>query len=423
MSAFFPFHPLRKRNLFPLSVSLLCLLAAPGGIAQPNYRPGYVVTSSGDTLKGLVNDHTEAKNARECFFKAASEEPPRQYGPDQLHGYGFADGKMYESKRVRLDSTTSETVFVELLVKGRLSLYHYKVGNHYLAGKTPEELVELTRVEKTIERDGVPYVIVREFYKGTLIYMTLDCPRLKRKLDRLPFVHNDLIRVVHEYNTCNDSSASFRTKRKLVTAKAGLVAGFNRSRLRFSADHPKYDYLAKASLDEKAYPFVGLYVQTTIPWVTDRLTLRFEGQYSQHAYTSYREFKRAESTYREDVSISREYLRFPMLLRYTYPKGSFRPFAGLGFHLDVALRGDSRLIQERELANTVTTHEQPAVATRTPEIGGVAGAGLELNLGKRYRLQTELRGSLSTGLVEKPVLAESYTPRTTNWSLQVGFGF
>jgi hypothetical protein len=423
MSALFPFHPLRKRHLFSPLVSLLCLLAAPGGIAQPNYRPGYVVTSSGDTLKGLVNDHTEVNNARECSFKAASEESPRKYGPDQLGGYGFANGKMYESKRVRLDSTTSATVFVELLVKGRLSLYHYKVGDHYFAGKSPEELVELTRVEKTIERDGVPYVVVREFYKGTLIYMTLDCPRLKRKLDHLPFVLNDLIRVVHEYNTCNDTSASLRTKRKFITAKAGLTGGVNRSWLHFSTDQVKYNYLTKASLDMNAYPFAGLYVQTTLPWVTDRITLWFEGQYSQHAHTSYREFKTAESIYREDVSISRQYLRFPVLLRYTYPKGSLRPFAGVGCRLDVTLSGDSRVTQERELVNTVTTLEQPAVATSSSEVGGVAGAGLELHLAKRCRLQVELRGSLGTGLVQKPSQAESFTSRTTNWSLQVGLGF
>jgi hypothetical protein len=302
-------------------------------------------------------------------------------------------------------------------------LYHYKVGNHYFAGKSPEELVELTRVEKTIERDGVPFVVVREFYKGTLIYMTLDCPRLKRKIEQLRFEHNDLLRVVHEYNTCTDTNASFRTKRKFVTAKAGLTAGFNRSRLRFSTDQVKYDYLTKASLDAKAYPFAGLYVQTTLPWVTDRITMWFEGQYSQHDYTSYREFKKAESIYREDVSISRQYLRFPVMLRYTYPKGSLRPFAEVGVRLDVTLRGDSRVTQDRELVNTVTTLEQPAVATGSAEIGGVAGAGLELNLVKRYRLQVELRGSPGNGLVQKPTVAESYTSRTTNWSLQAGFGF
>lgn len=403
--------------------SLLCWLPAPHAAAQPNYRPGYVVSSTGDTLKGLVNDGTEVKNARQCAFKAAAEEPPRQYGSDQLNGYGFTDGKMYESRRIRVDSTTAETVFVELLVKGRLSLYHYKVGNHYFAGKSPEELVKLTRVEKTIERDGVPFVVVREFYKGTLIYMTLDCPQLKRKIDRLPFGHTDLLRIVHEYNTCTGTSASFRTKRKFVTAKAGLTGGFNRSRLRFSTDEVKYDYLTKASLDVNAYPFAGLYVQTTLPWVTDRITLWFEGQYSQHAHTSYREFKTAESIYREDVSISRQYLRFPVLLRYTYPKGSLRPFAGVGCRLDVTLSGDSRVTQERELVNTVTTLEQPAVATSSSEVGGVAGAGLELHLAKRYRLQVELRGSLGTGLVQKPNLSETYASRSTNWSLQVGLGF
>lgn len=423
MFTLFLLNPLPKWQLFSVLTGLLYLLLAPDGVAQPNYQPGYVVTAAGDTLKGLINDRTEVKNAQQCSFKAASEEPPRQYGPEQLNGYGFADGKMYESKRIRADSVTSATVFVELLVKGRLSLYHYKVGSRYFAEKSPQEPAELTRVEKTIERDGVPYVVVQEFYKGTFTYLTLDCPRLKRKIDRLPFEHNDLVRVVQEYNTCNDTTASFRTKRKFITAKAGLTAGFNRSRLRFSSDQAGADYLTKASLDVKAYPFAGLYVQTTLPWVTDRLTLWFEGQYSQHQYTSFREFKTAESIYREDVFISREYLRFPVLLRYTYPKGSLRPFAGVGVRLDVALSGDSRAIQERELSNRVTTSEKPAVATRGGELGGVAGAGLELRLAKRYRLQAELRGSLGNGLVQKPTLPENYTARTTIWTLQVGLGF
>ncbi|HEX8529087.1 MAG TPA: hypothetical protein VF646_03660 [Cytophagales bacterium] len=55
---------------------------------------------------------------------------------------------------------------------------------------------ELTRLEKTVERDGVPFVVVQALYKGTLTYLTLDCPRLKLKIDVLPFENNSLQRLV-----------------------------------------------------------------------------------------------------------------------------------------------------------------------------------------------------------------------------------
>ncbi len=411
-----------KRHLFSL---LACLLrwAAPEAVAQPNYQPGYVVMSTGDTLRGLVNDRAEMKNARECSFKAVPDEAPRQYGPEQLNGYGFTTGKMYESRRIRLDSVTVATVFVELLVKGRLSLYHYKVGDRYFAEKPPEELRELTRVEKRIERDGIPYVVVHALYKGTLTYMTLDCPRLKRKIDRLPLDLDDLLRVVQEYNACSDTTASVRTRRKFVTLKAGLVAGTNRSRLRFTGGEAQDSYLTQAPLSLQAAPFAGLYLQTTIPWVTERLTLWFEGQLSRDDYWYYREFTKGESTYREDVSAYRRYFRFPALLRYTYPKGRVRPFAQAGFRLDLALESRNSVIQERELFRQVTTIEKPAFAMRNSEVGGVAGAGLELRFAKRYRLHAELRGSYGNGLAQPSTSLTYYRSRTTTWSLQAGFGF
>ncbi|WP_167851958.1 hypothetical protein [Hymenobacter elongatus] len=111
----------------------LCLLAVPlvalssVAFAQSDFRPGYVVPTTGDTLRGEVDYRGEQRQAILCRFRAAANGAEVAYTPAQLRGYGLAQGQHYHSQL--LPGAVPQYVFLEVLALGTLALYHHADEN------------------------------------------------------------------------------------------------------------------------------------------------------------------------------------------------------------------------------------------------------------------------------------------------------
>src|SRR5688572_22358710 len=93
------------------------------GFAQTDFRKGFVITLQRDTISGLVN-YREGANAHEiCEFKKLENLNATSYRPDEIFGYGFLDDKFFESRKVQEENKSPRVAFVEVLVKGMVSLY------------------------------------------------------------------------------------------------------------------------------------------------------------------------------------------------------------------------------------------------------------------------------------------------------------
>jgi len=110
--------------------------------AQSNYKPGYVVSLKGDTLKGFINYREWNKNPKQVSFKInLSDSRTQDFDVKNATGFAVVGAEYYERHIVKVsmdpvdvsavtaktDSNfVTDTVFLHALVKGKyVSLYSY----------------------------------------------------------------------------------------------------------------------------------------------------------------------------------------------------------------------------------------------------------------------------------------------------------
>lgn len=124
--------------------------------AQSNYKPGYVVTSKGDTLRGFIDYREWNSNPSSVYFKTAIPDKEKKYLPAEVRLFSIDGLETYRqySGPVSMDYTdpghlsnsrdTSfriETVFLKVLQKGnKLALYSFAddIKLRFFIAETPE---------------------------------------------------------------------------------------------------------------------------------------------------------------------------------------------------------------------------------------------------------------------------------------------
>ncbi|MCO5935752.1 hypothetical protein NAF17_09375 [Mucilaginibacter sp. RB4R14] len=189
--------------------------------AQGNFKPGYVITLKGDTLKGFISEHEWDSNPTSVTFK-----------PDTLHGqqkYTVADIKQFtidnrvtyksfscqislaaveENHLFRKDTTTkTATVFLEELQAGKnVSLYAYSdetKKRFFVTEKgttTPQELLYRVYVLPGNEgRTKTDNIYAQQLGSLALKYGSLT-DKLQRTLDDPEYREPNLVKMVSQIN-------------------------------------------------------------------------------------------------------------------------------------------------------------------------------------------------------------------------------
>ena len=114
-----------------LILSFLLMFVMGIGYAQNNLREGIVITLSGDTLHGDIEYRTDAINAKQCEFYAEGAKEAKIYLPGEISAYRFLDnGRYYVSRTVPTeDKLFEQTLFLEYLVRGQMSVYYLPIVN------------------------------------------------------------------------------------------------------------------------------------------------------------------------------------------------------------------------------------------------------------------------------------------------------
>ena len=99
----------KKLVLFKLLISAVILNG------QTDFRPGYVIQNSGDTLFGKIDYRSDIIMNSKCKFKN-NENIIIEYSPKDIFAYRIIDGKYYISKAIN-----NNTYFLEFLIKGKVN--------------------------------------------------------------------------------------------------------------------------------------------------------------------------------------------------------------------------------------------------------------------------------------------------------------
>jgi len=119
---------------------LLLLLCLQELSAQSNFLPGKIVTNTGDSISGYINYRNWAHNPDKIYFKRNKQADQTIYTPASISAF-FVNNELYESAVVQKEISPrsasnandfpdfvleTDTAFVQVLTKGRKSLYYYR---------------------------------------------------------------------------------------------------------------------------------------------------------------------------------------------------------------------------------------------------------------------------------------------------------
>lgn len=328
----------------PSYLILLFLLIATSAFSQQDFRKGYIVQNN-DTLRGYVDYRGDMRNSQTTTFKSTLTGKEQELTPDDIAGYGFEDeNKIFESKIVSLGgraSATPQKLFMNVLVKGRVSIYSYRdshtLDHYYLQKDTLlTELVQRER-EVTDAKTGKIYKATTKVYRGILKLVFSDCASISMsQLERVKLLHRDLIDITTKYNQCVAPAAAtvdywHRKKKAVITF--GPVLAYSQGKLQFSGSFQNLD---KVSFQNDTNLGGGLSINAVLPYMSEKLSLQAELLYILSKFTGTNHMRNSGRTthYMFDLT----YIKLPVQLRYTYPKGIVRPSVNAGYLIACAIK-------------------------------------------------------------------------------------
>ena len=272
------------RLLFALPALLLASLLAH---AQA-FEPGLLVRSSGDTLRGEIENGFWIEPPAFIRFRPAPGSDAQMLQPRQLRAVHFAGGRYFRyaalpinhaaetqldrlprgyATDMRTDSLLAEVLLegpTELLRVVRNGVTHYLIqrpGQPYLALSERQYLRE-TPLGNWAVADGNNYAAEMSLYFG-------DCPAAVAVAEHTPFTASGIAAVVLAYNQACASAlppgrswlALARPRRRLAF-QGGLLAGGRYNRIEPQA---YYGLGENECSDCQVHPYAGLYAELLQP--------------------------------------------------------------------------------------------------------------------------------------------------------------
>ena len=337
------------KNYFQAALPLALVLGSITAHAQADFQPGYVVQPAGDTLRGEIDYRDARFNATQCRFRATPQAAVTTWLPASLRAYGLRDGSKAYRSLVPPPSAAAGAapapLFLEVLADGPAQLYTLRDAgrtDHYYVATAAFPLTEL--VQRKVLREETRLLETQNTYRTTLAQALAGCPVAQAQLPALAFTARALATAVAAYNACQQPApAALVAPVAAPLGKApprprfGVVLGARRTtmHLHYPRTYSSLDF----SPGPDSGPVGGLAFNLPLTALSRKLSLEAELLYESQQYRQTRNDGNPGggagiTSYRFAMS----YLQLPLLVRYTFPTGRFRPLAEAGPVLGYAVR-------------------------------------------------------------------------------------
>lgn len=176
-------------------VFLLFVMLSIPVTAQNVFSPGYVVTSEGDTIRGLILEKSDAEMSRRLIFKSSEDAEIQKHSVSSLSGFGFDSGREFGRRTVLPKPGKNEDttyIFAKNLLRGQTDVF---AGRH-LQKRYPEIFIDNNSNNSSIHiyrtRDGLDL----EEFLNSFYYS----PKSLNNPQRVRFRENKLIRNIAAEN-------------------------------------------------------------------------------------------------------------------------------------------------------------------------------------------------------------------------------
>jgi hypothetical protein len=208
---------------------LFFLLTGAAVYAQSDFRPGYVLLTSGDTLRGEIDLRATDEMSKECYFRKGKGSEQTLYGPDLLKEFRLDDGRYFLS----INLPGRGQVFVEYLVNGRLNLYHFsdKSASIFLVRKEGDTIREIPREPEYVMIKDLRYERPPLLFRGLMESLTEEAPELKADINTVdPENQKQLTKLVVDYHkaVCSNEECLIYKKESSIKVYIQPVAGVSR---------------------------------------------------------------------------------------------------------------------------------------------------------------------------------------------------
>ena len=223
-----------------LILILLTAVSATVAMAQINPQPGYVITNTGDTIRGTIDFRTNERLSRQCEFWANGES--KTYKPGEIEGFRFDNnGKYFVSRRLNITGT-AELYFAEFMVQGKMNLYCVpNNGDEYFFFEREDgEIAQLTNREladaslsyhNAMQRAKDNMKEKREQY-GKVKLLLQQSRQAVEDMEEEKMSRKKLVKVVRDYHNdvCTDGSKcmvyEYKEESDKVKSALKLIAGY-----------------------------------------------------------------------------------------------------------------------------------------------------------------------------------------------------
>jgi len=166
--------------------------------AQTDFRPGYVITNAGDTLRGEIDYRGDRLMGEICKFRSADGKIVK-YTPYDIAAYRFVDSKYYVAREI-----PDKMAFLEFLIKGQVNIYYLREDDgdeRYFIDKEGEPLSEIPYEEGIREVDNKLYFYQTTEHQKVLSRYMQDAPQIQKQISELDRPdHDNLIALAKDYS-------------------------------------------------------------------------------------------------------------------------------------------------------------------------------------------------------------------------------
>lgn len=280
--------------------------------AQTDFRPGYIISTNGDTLFGQIDYRGDLLMSRLCKFKDG--DTIKEYSPNDIKAFRFIESKYYVSKEIN-----ATIFFLEYLIKGKVNIYYMRdnEGDHYYLDKEDVSLIEIPYEEGIKYVDDKPVYFETKKHIGLLNYYMQDAPEFQSRIQTIKKPdHQNLIKLAEEYhNAVCEGEKCIIYEKSIPFIKILPEILYGKIKYTNVEDWNVEDF------NDKVYTHIGIICHIWMPRTSEKMNFRTGVIFSQL------EFDNEKSNF----------YKIPCQLEYIYPKGIFRPRIayGLNFYIPI----------------------------------------------------------------------------------------
>ena len=237
-------------------ITFILFLVSFYSIAQKNFVKGCIVSKTGDTLNGTIENKDWQKNPSYILFKDLFSNGVKKITPLQIKSFFVSDkGDIYESHKVSMDISPYKekdllsldasgnnvivqdtTVFLSVLVKGIASLYSFfdeEGKQHFYMSKKGEKYIQELIIQRGIYiRNGAKYSGENKLFLDQLSILN-DCAKFPIN-NFVEFTASSFTDFFVKYNFCVGDKPNTQVRVDKSVTQLFILGGMSQTKMIFT---------------------------------------------------------------------------------------------------------------------------------------------------------------------------------------------